>query len=390
MFSAGSSNAINIITGIAATGIVIGAMSLFVVLSGFAGLKDFSLEFSSYFDPDLKLFPIQGKTFQVSAVQKEQLKKIKGVLDFSEVLEERVFLEFQRKNKNAFIKGVDENYGAIVATDSILIDGGWLNKNNTQAIIGHGISMDLSIGVGDYRNLLYLYVPKPGKGQPTDPSKAFSKESVVVTGIYNVNEDLDKKYVFTTIELARKLLKIPQNTVSNLEFVIDKKENETSIKEKISAIFKDQVVVKNSMQLNDTLYKMLNTENLAVYLIFTLVLIIALFNLVGAIIMMIIDKKQNIKTLFNLGATWQQIRAVFLFQGFLLTVLGGLLGLLLGFIIIGLQQHLQLLMITPNLPYPTKITPASFVVVFFTITVLGGIATILGSSRISKKLLSNT
>ncbi len=389
LFSPGSSNAINIITGIAAAGVVIGAMSLFIVLSGFAGLKDFSLQFSTYFDPDLKIFPSSGKTFTFTQTQKEKLNQLKDVAYFSEVIEERVFLGYRDKQKTAFIKGVDANYSNVIHTDSILVYGDWLTSNDFQVVAGNGISRELSMMVEQtYTNLLSIYVPKPGKGIPNDPSKAFRSEKVVNTGIYSVNEELDQKYVFATIGLARKLLELPEDKVSNIELKLSSNANEEIVIAGLQTIFNNDVIIKNRIQLNDTLYKMLNTENLVSYLVLTLIAIIALFNVAGAIIMMIIDKRGNLKTLYSVGASLSGIRRIFLFQGALMTVLGTLLGLLIGFIVITLQQQLGLLMITPSLPYPTRITPMSFVVVFFTITVIGLIASLLASSRINEKLVN--
>jgi len=389
LFSPGSSNGINIITGIAAAGVVIGAMSLFVVLCGFAGLKDFSLQFSSYFDPDLKIFPSSGKTFTFTKTQKEKLSALQEVVNFSEIIEERVFLEFKDKQKTAFIKGVDSNYKNVIHTDSIMFHGEWLTDNDAQVVAGYGVSKELGMGVEQiYTNFLNIYVPKPGKGIPKDPSKAFRKKTTVNTGIYTVNEDLDKKYIFSTIGLARDLLKLPKDEVTHIELKLSPNVDKDLIQEKLLALFDDEVIVKNRIQLNDTLYKMLNTENLAAYLVITLIAIIALFNVAGAIIMMVIDKKKNIKTLYSLGATLTRIRKIFLFQGSLMTILGALLGLVLGFILIVCQQQFGLLMITQSLPYPTKITGVSFIIVFFTITVIGIVASLLASSRINQKLVS--
>ncbi|MEW7280580.1 FtsX-like permease family protein [Aquimarina sp. 2201CG1-2-11] len=389
LFSPGSSNAINIITGIAAAGVVIGAMSLFIVLSGFAGLKDFSLQFSNYFDPDLKLFPTSGKTFTFTQTQKEKLTQLEGVANFSEIIEERVFLEFRDKQKTAYIKGVDPNYHKVIHTDSIMALGEWLKDNDFQVIAGSGISRELSMGVEQaYTNLLSIYVPKPGKGIPNDPTKAFRSEKVVNTGIYSVNEELDQKYIFGTVGLTRKLLELPEDKVTHIELKLAPGATEEVVIEGLQFIFKDDVVIKNRIQLNDTLYKMLNTENLVSYLVLTLIAIIALFNVAGAIIMMIIDKKGNLKTLYNVGASLSGIRKIFLLQGSLMTVLGTLLGLFIGFVIIALQQQYGLLMITPSLPYPTRITPMSFVVVFFTITIIGFVASLLASSRINHKLVT--
>ncbi|PKV48530.1 lipoprotein-releasing system permease protein [Aquimarina sp. MAR_2010_214] len=389
LFSPGSSNAINIITIIAAAGVVIGAMALFIVLSGFAGLKDFSLQFSSYFDPDLKIFPSSGKTFTFTDTQKGKLAKLDGVAHFSEIVEERVFLEFMDKQKMSYIKGVDANYHNVIHADSILVLGDWLTNNDFQIVAGNGISRELSMGIeSTYTNLLSIYVPKPGKGIPSDPSKAFRSEKAVNIGVYSVNEELDKKYIFATTGLVRKLLELPEDKVTHIELKLSPQANEEVVIHGLQQIFDNNVIVKNRVQLNDTLYKMLNTENLVSYLVITLIAIIALFNVAGAIIMMIIDKRSNVKTLYNVGASLPSIRKIFLFQGSLMTVLGTVLGLLLGFILIVLQQQFGLLMITPSLPYPTRITMISFVVVFFTITIIGFIASLLASSRINQKLVN--
>jgi lipoprotein-releasing system permease protein len=183
-------------------------------------------------------------------------------------------------------------------------------------------------------------------------------------------------------------LELPEDKVTHIELKLSPEANEEVVIHGLQQIFDTNVIVKNRVQLNDTLYKMLNTENLVSYLVITLIAIIALFNVAGAIIMMIIDKKSNVKTLYNVGASLPSIRKIFLFQGSLMTVLGTVLGLLLGYILIVLQQQFGLLMITPSLPYPTRITMISFVVVFFTITIIGFIASLLASSRINQKLVS--
>ncbi len=389
LFSPGSNNAINIITGIAAAGVVIGAMSLFIVLCGFAGLKDFSLQFSSYFDPDLKVFPKNGKTFSISPEQKKQLQETSEIAYFSEIIEERVLLDFKDKQKTAYIKGVDTTYKKVIQTDSIIFHGQWLTENDAQVVAGLGISRELGMGVEQiYANFLNIYVPKPGKGIPKNPSKAFRKKTAINIGIYAVNEELDKKYIFARTNFVRSLLKLSKDKVTHLELKLAPDADQDDVIQKLTKIFDQKVIVKNRIQLNDTLYRMLNTENLASYLIITLIAIIALFNVAGAIIMMIIDKKSNIQTLHNVGASLQNIRKVFLFQGSLMTILGTVLGLIIGFIIITLQQQYGLLMITPTLPYPTRISFFSFVIVFLTITVIGCIASLLASSRINKKLIS--
>ncbi|HET7361748.1 MAG TPA: FtsX-like permease family protein [Salinimicrobium sp.] len=387
LFSKSSNNAINIITIIAAVGVFAGAFSLFIVLSGFSGLKDFSLSFSNKYDPDLKVMPKTGKTIIFSSEEKENLRKIAGIEIFSNVIEERVFLDFKSKNKTAFIKGVDENFLKVNSLDSAIVSGTWFVDTEPQVVIGNTISRDLSLGPFYYTDLLKLMVPKPGTGQIMDPRDAFNSESVIVSGVYSINEELDDKYVYASLQFTRNFLDLKENEISAIEVKINPEADPETIKTRIQAILDEPVEIKNRAQLNESLYKMLNTENLAVYLIFTLVLIIALFNVVGSIIMVILDKRENIKTLFSLGATPPQIRNIFFAQGLFMTFLGGTLGLVFSIVLVYLQLQFDLVMITPSLPYPVSITWRNILVVSFTISALGAIASFIAANR-SKKALT--
>ena len=390
LFSKSSNNAINIITIIAAIGVVVGAMSLFIVLSGFSGLKDFSLQFTNVFDSDLKIYPEKGKTIQFTSAQKQQLKNTEGIEAFSEIIEERIFLHYKGKNHIAYIKGVDESYEMVTVVDSIMLAGNWFEPHEHEVVIGLTTSAKLSLSLWDYSDLVEIFVPKPGTGQinTMDPSQAFSKEKVVVSGVYQVNEDLDAKYVFTDIDFARNLLSLENSQVSSVEIKISPTASEKELRSEIKKIFPEGIVIKNRIQQNDALYKMLNTENIAVYLIFTLVLIIALFNVIGSIIMMILDKRKNIKTLYSLGAPLKEIRRIFFLQGTLMTFLGGLLGILIGVIAVTAQLKFGFINITSTLPYPVKLEYINIVIVFITINVLGIIASKIASSRVREKLVA--
>ena len=388
LFSKSSNNAINIITGIAAVGVVLGAMSLFIVLSGFSGLKDFSLQFTNVFDADLKIYPANGKTISFQDSFNEKIKDVEGVISYSKIIEERIFLHYRGKNHIAYIKGVDTSYAKVNPIDSLLYFDNWFTPNKNEVVVGFGTVSKLSLGTYDYSNPLEIYVPKPGVGQITDPSKAFTKQNTVVSGIYQVNEELDSKYVFSDINFARSLLKIEENKISSIEFKIDPLVSEESIRNQLATVFSEDIIIKNRIQQNDALFKMLNTENLAVYLIFTLVLIIALFNVIGSIIMMVLDKRKNIKTLFDLGAKISEIRRIFFLQGVLMTTIGGFVGILLGVIAVFLQLKFSYIMITSSLSYPVKLSLLNILIVFATITVLGVIASKIASSRVREKLLS--
>lgn len=386
LFTKSSNNAINIITIIAAVGVFAGAFSLFIVLSGFSGLKDFSLSFTNEFDPDLKVFPESGKTIIFSEEEKQKLLRIDGIAASSEVVEERIFMDYRSKNHTAFIKGVDANYRRVNKVDSSLVYGTWLNQSEFQVVVGNGISRLLSLSAFDYNNLLDIMVPRPGKGQITNPTSAFNRESVVVTGIYSVNEELDNKYVFSNLAFARELLEMEENEISALEVRLKPEADAEEVASEIKTVFDQEIIVKNRAQLNETLYKMLNTENLAVYLIFTLVLIIALFNVVGSIIMVILDKRENIQTLYSLGASANSIKNIFFMQGALMTIMGGFIGVFFALILVYLQLEFSLVMITPSLPYPVSITLENVLLVLVTIGILGMTASYIAASR-SKKAL---
>jgi len=388
LFSKSNNNAINIITGIASLGIIVGAMALFVVLSVFTGLRDFSLSFSNDFDPDLKVNPVLGKSFFISPNQENQVKQIEGIASYSKVVEERVLFFFKGKEMVTYLKGVDSNFTKTnILSQNNIFNGQWLKPNTYQVVVGYGISQKLSLGLFDFNNSFEVYVPRKGKGVIESEEEAFYKSNLIPVGIYAISEDLDSKYVFCDLSLAQELLELKPSQISGIEIKEKPNANETEIIEKLNAVFQNKVQIKNRAQQNATLYKMLNTENIAVYLIFTLVIIIALFNLIGALIMMILDKKGNLKTLFNLGSEIKDLKKIFLHQGSLLSVLGGIVGLLLGVAIVFVQQQYKLVMITETLAYPVVFTIENVLIVFTTIISLGVLSSWIASSRVTKKLL---
>ncbi|MFV0540780.1 MAG: ABC transporter permease [Aestuariibaculum sp.] len=391
LYTKSSNNAINIITIIAVVGVVLGAMSLFIVLSGFAGLKDFTLQFTNVIDPDLKAEARLGKSFVLTDNDIERLDSIEGIASYSKIVEERAILECNKTSVIATIKGVDDKYENIVRVDSILgvqSGGNWIEAGANEIVVGWGISNQLSLGFLDYTNPINIYVPKPGKGQITATKNAYNSVKAANVGIFDINETLNDNYAFTSITLAQYLLNYQPNQVTNIAFKLKKGANEESVKQQIISVLSDKIILKNRIQLNDALYKMLNTENLVVYLIFTLVLIIAFFNIIGSLIMMILDKKRSLGTLYSIGATIKDIQKIFFYQGSLMSIVGGLIGLITGFIIVLLQQQFHLVMLTPSLAYPVIIKFENFVVVFLTISVLGIIASKIASVRITEKLMA--
>ncbi|WP_282112352.1 ABC transporter permease [Maribacter stanieri] len=386
--SKSTQNAVNIINFITFLVIVIGSAALFIVLSAFAGLKTFSLSFTESFDPQLKALPATGKIFTLSPEQEQRLKSVDGLAFYSKEIEEKVSLEHRGKNHIAYIKGVDSNYTKVTGVDSTLYIGDW-TINDTQVVSGLGIANILGVTINQFRSPMQIYAFKPGKGSISQQSisSLYNQLPMVIGGVYAVEADLDNKYVFADLRLTQALLEKDSLQISGINFKMDDGVEPSAVRSEIQSILGSNVQLKNRQQLNSTLYKMLNTENVATYLIFTLVLIIALFNVVGAIIMMILDKQQNSKTLYSLGTTIKELRRIYFVQGILVTGFGGLIGVLIGVLIVWSQLAFSWLKITPSLAYPVKFEFINITIVLATIIVLGVIASKIASSRINKKLV---
>ncbi|WGH74329.1 ABC transporter permease [Tenacibaculum tangerinum] len=387
LFSKTSTNAINIITAIAVFGVVVGTMALFVVLSGFSGLQTFSDTLLNASDPDIKITASKGKTFQYSQKIASVLQQNKTIEAASKVVEERVFLKYKNKEHIAQIKGVDANYAKIISTDSLLTVGTWIDETyQNTAVVGYGLSYKLSLGIFNFGEALQILVPKPGKGF-INASNAFRSVSTQIVGVYTGSEEFQNKYVFTEIYLAQELLGYEKNQITGVELRLKNDANIDEFQEDLQNILGDELKVQTRAQLNAMYYKVINTENFISYLIFTLIVAIALFNVIGSIIMMIIDKRQNLKTLFNLGSSIQDIKKIFVLQGFLLTIVGMCIGLVLGIVLVLVQQRFELLMITQNLAYPVEFRWMNLWIVLLTISILGYIASKIASSRISKSFI---
>ena len=387
LFTKTSNNAINIITIIASFGVIVGSLALFIILSGFSGLRTFSYGLLDSASPDIKISATKGKSFFITESISQILDQNSGIKSVSKVIEERVFLEYEDKNEIAFVKGVSSNYPEITRIDSTLSTGIWIDTNyvNT-AVIGRTIALKLSLGVRNFTEPLRILVPKPGKGF-INPQNAFYNTEVQIVGLYTGTEEFESKFVFIDIDQAADLLRFKKNQITAFEIKLKDASTADEIAKQLQNNLGSGFNVQTKEQLNEVFYKVINTENFVSYLIFTLIIIIALFNVIGSIIMMIIDKKDNLKTLFSLGATVADIKKIFVIQGFLLTLFGMIFGLFLGVILVLLQKEYGWFMITESLAYPVEFRFTNLLVVVFTITILGYIAAKIASSRISKEFI---
>lgn len=386
LFSKSKRNVINLISWITLMVMVVGGASLFIVMSAFSGLKEYGLSLSSVFDPDLKVLPVQGKYLMLDSLTLNKIRRLQGVEAVSCEVEERVFLSYDKRSSIAQIKGVDVHYTEVNPIDETLIQGEW-KLGDHQVVMGVSTWLALGVSVYDYETPLRMVVPKPGKGSILSESKPYRERVKVVSGIYQISEDLNRKYVFTSLAEAQDLLGLKPYEISGLELKISPLQ-EQSIRKELLRLLKDKVKIKNRQQLNDAFYRMLNTENVATYLIFTLVLVVALFNLAGALLMVIVDKREHLRVLYSMGFSVGQLKQIFFMQGAMMSVVGAVLGLFIGAVIIGVQQYWGWLMITEEMPYPVVLDYKNMIIVGATIVFLGAVASWIASRRVSKKLLS--
>ena len=385
-FTRSKQSIINLINLISIGVVLVATASLFIVLSAFSGLKEFGLSFSNSFDPSVRVSAGYGKVLQVDSLQLEAINALDEVVLASPVLEEKVFLSFNNKNQVALLKGVGKRYPEVVQIDSLIVSGNWFRNGFDEVVIGGGIANNLSLGVYDYTSFLTLSAPKRkgGVGLGKNP---FTKETALVSGIYFASEQLDKKYLFARLELARRLLQRSQGEYTYLEIKTAKNHNLDALKASLKEILSQNISVFNRAQLNAALYKMLNTENLAVYLIFSLIIIIALFNVVGALIMMFLDKKPQLKILYTMGLRPKEIQRVFFYLGGLICWVGGGLGVLTGVLLVLIQDYFPLLYVPgTSLPYPVLFELKNFLVVLFTILILGTLTTAWATRNMDKKV----
>ncbi len=231
-------------TRIASVGVIVAAAALFIVLSVFAGLKNYSLQFSSFVDPDLTLLPMKGKSMLFTDDEKLKLNKIKGIAFFSEVIEERVIIKSENKNLLATLKGVDSSFLDVTNVDLMVTSGSWISPESNDVVSGWGISNNLSFGILDYRKALALYVPKPGVGQASAIKSLYNSTFVNNVGLFDINEELNSEFVFSDIGLARRLLNYNENQISAIELKLNPSANEDDIREEINSVFNNKVSVK--------------------------------------------------------------------------------------------------------------------------------------------------
>ena len=360
---------------LAISGVIVSSAAMFIVLSGFSGLKNYSLEFISYISPELKISPKKGKTFELKQDMVSFLEKEK--INYGLSYEGKALLSINKRNKIVAVKGLSGGFPK-KNIDSIMRVGNWFEGE--EIVVGSGLALELGISPQDELNPATIYIPKPGKGQIISEEDALRSKRVLTSGVFFINEEIDDNLIFCDLDFAKQLFSLRGDEVGAIDIY------STTSNNKINSFFGSEFEISDRIQQNPTIYKMLNTEQIAVYLIFSLIVVIALFNMFGALIMVAIEKRKNLDSLLVLGMTKKQIGNIFLFQGALISLTGGVLGIGFGVLLVALQQKFSLFMISQSLAYPVALEFKNFFYVFITVVGLGCIASAIVSFYVKRSI----
>lgn len=365
-------NIVNIISRSASFVLIVAVCAFFVVLSVFSGLKVFGSNYSKAFDPDIKIVSKESKHFYLEESISEQLKKISNISFFSAVLEDKVLVKNNENSGFAYLNGVEKQYSSVFEIEKIITLGGWLTSmTENQVVVSHSLADNLSLGLYNYGGGLTLLVPSK-KDENNILQNPFSSSFFMVSGIFGSSEANDQKNIFIPLTSAQILLGLDKREVSSVAIkLIDNDKSKSTIK-KIQEVFGNTFSVKSREELNETYYKMLNAEGLILNLVLGLILVVAMFNTVGAVIILIIEKEKDIKTLYKIGASRAQVSSVFFRHGLYLSFSGGLVGLVLGCLIVFIQEQFGIISLSGTLiPYPVVFEISNFGIVIGWMVLVG-------------------
>ncbi|MDA7768421.1 FtsX-like permease family protein [Flavobacteriales bacterium] len=388
LFAKKSKNVVHFVSLASMIGVAVGTAALVLVLSVFNGFEQLILSLYNSFDPPIKVSVLEGKVSDFS--EAKMYLDEKNIL-YSEVLEEKVLLRYQEKEYIATLKGVDDNFKRINSIDSLLIAGEYMDVYDSKntAIVGQGVAYYLSMRIGNAFQQLQVYVPDREKNNLLRPENSFIQKSILPVGIFTIQSDFDAEYVIAPISFIRDILN-REGQSSSLEIKCSDAEMAV-IQADLKQILGSQFEVKNRFEQHAFLYKILSSEKLAVFLILTFILIIATFNIIGSLTMLLIEKKKDIELLFNLGANRRLIKNIFFYEGVLTTALGAVIGLFFGLLVAYLQIYFGIVKMGEGSfvvdSYPVVVEFVDVVLVLVVVLAIGSLASLIPSSQLSKKLL---
>ena len=372
------------------TGMGAGAMFLIVILSVFNGFEGLVKKLYNAFYPDIKITAIEGKTFDTDTTLIAQLKKINGVMYVSRSLEENAYIKYNDKENIATIKGVEADFKKITGIDSFILFGKYEleNSGRYQAVMGAGIDEVLNTDMEEPITNMQILVPKKGRKVYVNPEDAFEKSMALPIGVFAIQQEFDSKYIILPYALTEELLN-EYGRASSVEIKTDKENSEEKIISDIKKILGKKYHVKNRLEQNETLYKVVKTERLAVYVILSFILFIISFNIIGSLSILVMDKQKDITILKAMGATEKTIRNIFVLEGVLGATIGALIGLFIGFILCFLQQQFGLVKLQGSGSfiidaYPVEMRMEDFLITFLIVISISFIAALYPAIKAAK------
>lgn len=380
LFSKKSHNAINVISAISVCGVALATLALVCTLSVFNGFQDLVTTFFTAFDPQLKITAVRGKVFDGQDKRVLQLKKMPDVEVYSESLEDNVMVQYQGRQAMAVVKGVEDNFDQLTPIDSILFGRGDLLLHDEvvdYAIPGIQLLSTLGSGIR-FLDPLEIYAPRRGaKVNMANPSTAFVTGNLFSSGlVFAVNQEkYDASYILTSIDFARRLFQYTTE-VSAINLKLKAGADTDAVKKHIQDLLGDDFLVQDRYEQQADTYRIMEIEKLISYLFLTFILMIACFNVIGSLSMLIIDKRDDVVTLRNLGASDRQIVRIFLFEGRMISFFGAFAGVVLGLLLCWLQQEYGLIALGSSGSfvvdaYPVSVHASDVLLIFITVLLIG-------------------
>jgi len=345
-------NTVRLISHFASFVVGVAVCAFFVIQSVFSGLHGFGLSYSSSIDPDLKISIVDSFSFVMADTVIAKLEQVKGVAVAAPLLSQEAVLRFEQQHKLVTLLGVDSRYDQLFGISGRIPVGRMVSDRGEELLLGYGTTIDLGAGLYDYDGFIECLLPKQGAINPLDPNPFVSRWATNV-GVFQMSEEVDYNYAFAPLPFVWSLTNAPTNTFTAVDVKLDENANKNALIEEIQRIIGSEFEIIEKEALNPALYRMLQTERIAIYLILSLVLTIALFNVVGAIVMMVLDKRNQLQTLLGMGSSVNEIRQIFFYQGLLLSGVGGFFGLVVGISVVIAQSIGEFILVPgTQLPYP--------------------------------------
>jgi lipoprotein-releasing system permease protein len=357
-----STNAVNIIAMVSVVAIAVGAAALVLVLSAFNGFEGLVKSLYSTFYTDIKVSPASGKTMVLTAEQLQQLRKVPGVKNFSLVIEEKAWLQNGESQAFAILKGVDSEYAQVAGVANHIIKGTFQLGNEDQPAAVLGIGIENALGIESDRSLLPLtvYLPKKGATNILNPGQSLSTDNIATAGSFLIQQDFDNKYVITNLAFMKRMLGLAENEYGAMEITLARADDAEKLQQSLQTILGKNYKVLTRYEQNRSLYSVMRLEKWTTFAILCLILIVAAFNMVGALTMLVLEKQKDIHVLKAMGASNGYIQKIFLSEGLLLAIIGGASGIVLSLLLCYLQIEFHLF----------KLQGTSFVIDYYPVKVL--------------------